>query len=321
MELLTAHDSTNLPNKTTLMTRTAGSLAEAFIIGDAFCLEDLDWLKKRVMENATNPDPDALMLDVGMRSFRVTFCLWAVLCSAPRPIMKKSARQESDQMVDKCEANAQSIRLKAPNCPDLLPRLNERRALDVASKLDTVPKAKGCPQQNSATSPVEETTKTALNLLGRVKTALSKAPGCNVGVTEAGAINKRLLSVIVADTRMQTEACQANVIDQQLLTSQITNPSMKTQVSKADAVDQNAISKITNPRTTTEASKANAVDQRLLSKIHAGPRMQNTASKANAVNQTLLSKIFLVQACRMEQAWPMLLSARDCSARHPRTPT
>jgi hypothetical protein len=105
MNLLDSADSTNIfPSKATLMAHTSSSPTETYT-GDVSYLEGLDWLKKRVMENVTNP-----MLDVGMHSLRVTFYLWAVLCNTPRQTMKKNARHKSEEMVDKYEANAQSVR-------------------------------------------------------------------------------------------------------------------------------------------------------------------------------------------------------------------
>jgi hypothetical protein len=106
MNLLGAEDSTHLfPDKATLMAHTPSSSVESYT-GDASYLEGLDWLKKRVKENVTNP----VMLFVGMHSLRITFYLWAVLCNTPRPIYKKNARHKSDDMVAKYEGNANAVK-------------------------------------------------------------------------------------------------------------------------------------------------------------------------------------------------------------------
>jgi hypothetical protein len=72
-------------------------------------------LKQRACDNLTNP-----ILDVGMHSLRVTFCLWVVLCKKPRSTNKKNARHKSDDLVDEHHAaNAQNIRLEFLKNPEL----------------------------------------------------------------------------------------------------------------------------------------------------------------------------------------------------------
>jgi hypothetical protein len=103
------------PDKKTLISRQEANAEPASFTGDADYHEGLQWLKKRVKENIHSP----VELDVGSHSFRHTFYLWGILSGTDVRTLKKNARHNSDEMVEKYIGNAEVIKKKLQENPAL----------------------------------------------------------------------------------------------------------------------------------------------------------------------------------------------------------
>jgi hypothetical protein len=72
-------------------------------------------VEKRVKENIHSP----VELDVGLHSLRHTFYLWGILSGTDVRTLKKNARHKADEMVEKYIGNAEVIKKKLQENPDL----------------------------------------------------------------------------------------------------------------------------------------------------------------------------------------------------------